>query len=405
MGSVGKVMRIRSKRNTKFAAFSLGFPVALAFALVFGIVPLRQARSTNAPSPFPLQLEMRVPFEPAAYPSAGRNQLIYELYLTNFSASPLTLRRVEVLDADDSAAAPIAVFEAGQLDALVQPVGAQTSAGGTSDPHQLAGGATVVLFLWIALDHGAHVPNKLRHRILTADSALEGAVIDTHHTELKVLGPPVTGTNWLADDGPSNNQDNHHRRGILVFDGQARISRRYAIDWLQSQNGRTFSGDASDKRSYYSYGQSVVAVADSTVVTVKDGLPDNVPGHNEGFHPAVPITPDTVFGNHVVLDLGGQQFATYCHLQPGSLRVKVGDHVRRGQVLAKIGDSGDAREPHVHFQVQTSSNPLAGEGVPYLIDRYRVKSADDVWQTRTRELPLRNMLVDFGAVEEAPAAR
>jgi murein DD-endopeptidase MepM/ murein hydrolase activator NlpD len=107
------------------------------------------------------------------------------------------------------------------------------------------------------------------------------------------------------------------------------------------------------------------------------------------------MTPDTVLGNNIVLDLGGQQFASYLHLQPGSVRVKAGDHVRRGQVLAKIGDSGDARQPHVHFQVQTSSDPFAGEGVPYLIDRYRVKSADS-WLTRTRELPLGGMLIDFG---------
>jgi murein DD-endopeptidase MepM/ murein hydrolase activator NlpD len=123
---------------------------------------------------------------------------------------------------------------------------------------------------------------------------------------------------------------------------------------------------------------------------------DNVPRHNGEFTPAVEMTSDTVFGNNIVLDLGGQQFATYCHLQPGSVRVKVGDHVRRGQVMAKIGDSGDAREPHVHFQVQTSPSPLAGEGVPYIIDHYRVKSADGVWETRTRELPLGGMLIDFG---------
>jgi hypothetical protein len=164
------------------------------------------------------------------------------------------LSRVEVLDADKSDATPITTFEAEQLDALLQPVGNQSPVNGNSDPHQLAGGATVVVFLWIALEHGAHVPNKLRHRILTADSAAEGAVIGTHHTELKVLGPPVTGTNWLADDGPSNDQDNHHRRGILVFKGRALIGRRYAIDWQQKQNGKTFSGDASDKRSYYAYG-------------------------------------------------------------------------------------------------------------------------------------------------------
>jgi murein DD-endopeptidase MepM/ murein hydrolase activator NlpD len=74
----------------------------------------------------------------------------------------------------------------------------------------------------------------------------------------------------------------------------------------------------------------------------------------------------------------------------------VGDHVRRGQLVGQIGASGDAREPHLHFQVSTSSNPIAGEGVPYLIDHYRVKSADDVWHARTRELPLGGMLIDFG---------
>lgn len=353
-------------------------------------------RLAHASSTWPPQLEMRVPFEPTAFPSDGRTYLAYELYLTNFAANPITLRRVEVLDADGSAAAPIASFEAGQLDALVQHIGAQSSADGNSDLRQLGGGRSVVVYLWIALEHGASVPNHLRQRVTTAEFVAEGAVIATHHRELLVLGPPVTGTNWLADDGPSNDPENHHRRGIFVFQGRALISRRYAIDWQQSQSGKTFSGDASDNRSYNAYGKPVLAVADSTVVAVRDGLPDNVPRHNGEFSPAVEITPDTVFGNHIVLDLGGQQFATYCHLQPGSVHVKVGDHVRRGQVLAKIGDSGDARQPHVHFQVQTSSDPLAGEGVPYLIDHYRVRAADDVWHTRTRELPLGGMLIDFG---------
>jgi len=65
----------------------------------------------------------------------------------------------------------------------------------------------------------------------------EGALIATHHTTLHVLGPPVEGANWLEADGPSNDQDNHHRRGIFIFDGRAVISRRYAIDWKQIKNG------------------------------------------------------------------------------------------------------------------------------------------------------------------------
>jgi hypothetical protein len=360
------------------------------------ICALILTRLAHGASTWPPQLEMQVPLEPTAFPSGGRTYLTYELYLTNFAANPITLRRVEVLDAADSAEAPIAAFEAGQLDALLQPIGAQTSADGNSGSYQLAGGRSVVVFLWIALEHGARIPNKLSHRVVTAEFAAEGAVIATHHTELLVLGPPVTGTNWLADDGPSSDRENHHRRGILVFEGRVLISRRYAIDWQQNQNGTTFSGDASDKRSYHAYGKPVLAVADGTVVTARDGLPDNVPGHNEDFHPAVPITPDTLLGNTIVIDLGGEQFAYYAHLKPDSLRVKVGDHVRRGQLVGQIGASGDAREPHLHFQVSTSSNPFAGEGVPYLIDQYSVKSTNDTWKMRTRELPLGGMLVDFG---------
>jgi murein DD-endopeptidase MepM/ murein hydrolase activator NlpD len=99
--------------------------------------------------------------------------------------------------------------------------------------------------------------------------------------------------------------------------------------------------------------KAVLAVAAGRVVTARDGIPENIPGHGDAFHPAVPITSETVAGNTITLDLGGGQFAYYMHLQPGSLRVKAGNHVRRGQALARVGGSGDAREPHLHFEVTT----------------------------------------------------
>jgi hypothetical protein len=347
----------------------------------------------------PLQLEMRVPFEPTAFASAGHTYLAYELYLTNFANSPLTLSRVEVLDADAAVHKPIAVFEGPQLDAVLQPLGVQAPADGGGNTHPLAPGGSMVVFMWAAFDPRTPVPNKLRHRIVVADSAVEGAVIGTHHIELKVLRGPVLGTDWLASDAPSNDADNHHRRGIFIVGGQALISRRYAIDWMQVENGASFSGDARDKRAYYSYGKSVVAVADATVVTARDGLPDNVPGHNtpghEGFSPAVPITMETVAGNTITLDLGSGQFAYYCHLQRGSVRVKVGERVKRGQVMALIGASGDAREPHLHFDITNSPKFLTGDGLPYLIDHYRAQ-AENGWESRTRELPLKDMVIDFG---------
>lgn len=63
--------------------------------------------------------------------------------------------------------------------------------------------------------------------------------------------------------------------------------------------------------------------------------------------------------------------------------------------MALIGSSGDAREPHLHFEIDNSLKALASEELPYLIDHFRVKS-ESGWESRTRELPLKDMVIDFG---------
>jgi len=141
-------------------------------------------------------------------------------------------------------------------------------------------------------------------------------------------------------------------------------------------------------------------VADAIVVQAKNEIPDNVPGPLATFHPAVPITMETIGGNNITLDLGGGQYAWYFHLQPGSVRVRTGDHVRRGELLARVGCSGDPPIPHLHFELTTSSRKLAGEGIPYLLDQYRIRTNEKTWETRTRELPLDNSVIDFGQADK-----
>lgn len=354
--------------------------------------PLQPAPASA--SPFPLQLEARVPFAPTAFASEGRKHLLYELHLTNFGSSPLAIRGIEVIGADPSTPWTITTFTAPQLETMVQYTGGQETPH-PKDAIVLAAGQRIVIFMAVDLDHGVHLPGKLRHRILTTSTQVEGAVISTSNTTLHVLHAPVTGPDWLAADGPDNDPDNHHRRGLLLMDGNPVISRRYAIDWKRVKDGASFTGDSRDVHSYYSYGEPVFAVAEGRVITSRDGLPDNIPGHNENFHPAVPITLDTITGNTITLALADGQFAYYMHLQPGSLRVHAGDHVHRGQLIARIGGSGDAREPHLHFEVTNAPKPLVGEGVPYLIDHYSSKNTDGTLQPHLRELPLNKTIVFF----------
>jgi murein DD-endopeptidase MepM/ murein hydrolase activator NlpD len=338
---------------------------------------------------------MRVPFAPTAFPSWGRYYLLYELHLTNFGAAPLPINRIELLDADASEGKPVVTFDAEQLETMVQYVGGKAAANPKGST-VIAAGQSAIIFMMAAFDHNSQIPRKVLHEIVIGDFIAEGAIITTDSPALPVLGPPLEGENWLADDGPSNDQDNHHRRGVIVFDGRPVISRRYAIDWTQVRDGVSYSGDSLDVRSYYSYDKPVLAVADGRVVAARDGLPNNIPGHNDAFHPAIPITLETIAGNTITLDLGGGQFAYYMHLEPGSVRVETGDRVHRGQILARVGCTGDAREPHLHFEVTNSAKPLFGEGVPYLIDRYRSKGANGVLELRTRELPLDKIVVVFG---------
>jgi hypothetical protein len=339
----------------------------------------------------PLQVELRTPVEPIAVPSAGRTYLLYELHIRNFSRDALAIRRLDVVDA--ASRKPLATFANERFQALVRP-GAPPPASSDDAGQDLAANESTVAFVCLAFDDAAVVPVSIGHRVYTADAAGDGPPVGTHRGDLRTLGPPVSGSNWVASSGPSN--DSHHRVGLVVVDGTAQISRRYAIDWLQMDGGETFAGNERDNRSYLAYDEAVLAVGDGTIVAVTDGLPDNDPRTAAGFRTAVPMTRATIAGNHIAIDLGRGQFASYLHLRAGTLRVKVGDRVRRGQVIAHVGASGDARAPHLHFQVTTKPDPFASEGVPYVIDRYRVQAPDGTWVPRRDELPVSDMLIDFG---------
>jgi murein DD-endopeptidase len=254
----------------------------------------------------------------------GQVLLGFELHITNFRATDITLNRVDVFS-QDAIDQPIASYQDANLMNSIARPGAPSS---LADTRAIGGGMRAVVYLWLTFDKVEAVPHSLRHRFLftIADSGdkseermMEAARIHIPKEAPVVISAPLQDGNWAAGNGPSNGSI--HRRALIPVSGQARIAQRLAIDWVQlGDDGKAWHGGSQENQNWYGYGAEVLAVADGVVAEVKDGIPENVP-----LSPtrAVPITPETVGGNHVILDLGNGKFAFYAHLQPNSIRAKV----------------------------------------------------------------------------------
>lgn len=157
-----------------------------------------------------------------------------------------------------------------------------------------------------------------------------------------------------------------HRYGKYEFnvaEAQARKGLRPLRAWRHVR----YSGSREDPASHTIFGKDVLAVADAKVVSVIDDLPEQTPGT---FPSHIPL--EEADGNSIVLDLGGGRYGLYAHLRPGSIKVHPGDTVKRGQVIALVGNSGNSIAPHLHFHVMSTPSPLASNGLPYEIDAFKV---------------------------------
>jgi murein DD-endopeptidase MepM/ murein hydrolase activator NlpD len=159
-------------------------------------------------------------------------------------------------------------------------------------------------------------------------------------------------------------------------------------------------------------------VADGVVTATLDGVDANAPGVLPAEDPelAKKLTVENIDGNHVIMDIGGGVYAMYAHFIKGSLRVEVGDKVKKGDVIAELGNTGNANASHLHFQLMDGPSILSADGLPYVLDGFtyqgqvdpqQIIDADDFLsgrflqgklpsgEPRTDELPLNLAIVDF----------
>ena len=194
-----------------------------------------------------------------------------------------------------------------------------------------------------------------------------------HHRSANSYRFPLCGR-WLIGGGP--NLNGHHRWGAL---------QEFAIDVERvGADTRTHSGDGSRVDMFYAFGAPVVAAADGKVVAAEGSLGDaeqlrRAGETEEQFENRLARLQETLIasgfrnlvGNHVVLRHSNGEYSVYAHLKSGSLRVREGDSVARGALLAEVGNSGNSTEPHLHFSIQDGPDPIASRSLPYRFEGLR----------------------------------
>ena len=203
---------------------------------------------------------------------------------------------------------------------------------------------------------------------------------------------------WLSPNTPGTKIPSH---------GTNRLGTRYAYDFIQVDWNRTgnpayrvglmkyllFGVQLSD---YYCWGQEIYAPCDGIVIVAEDGYIEN-PKTNllgdmanayKNAHYFDPNKDDVqaIAGNYIIIKYSEDIYAAICHLQTGSIQVSVGDTVTKGDIIGKVGHSGNSFAPHLHFQLMDSSDIVTANGVPCAFEEYEVFK-NGKWETVTNGIP------------------
>lgn len=321
--------------------------------------------------------------------SDERYHVAYELEILNYSPRDAEITTIETVDASsDRVVSTIAADEVLARSILVG------SASATPQPVTgVPAGRTVLVLIDDSYATRGEVPSEVVHRIRAdfapprADQApyvgqLFPSTVTQTTAPLRLgageplrIGAPLEGDNWLAVNACCDDL-NPHRGAMLPMSGRINATERYAIDWIQIDPARaeemiaqrlmpSFTGDRAANASYLAYDEPLLAVADGTVTSTVDSYDDAIP---PDVTPGLAV--DELGGNTVIIDLGGGFYAFYGHVVRGSITVKPGDKVTKGQVIGRLGNTGNSTEAHLHFHIMRGPTPLGSTNWPYEIESF-----------------------------------
>lgn len=212
-----------------------------------------------------------------------------------------------------------------------------------------------------------------------------------------IMDFPLRGE-WFSPNTPGARIPSH---------GTNRFGTRYAYDFLQVDWKRR--GHPSYQTHWlkyllfgvplqkcYCWGENVYAPCDGTVVDAKDDHRERSRAHlisdlyvavkSAHFYNPRKDHIQSIAGNYIIIKYNEHVYAAFAHLQCGSIKVIAGQKVKRGEVLGKIGHSGNSFFPHLHFQLMDNRDMNSAQGVPCAFKQYKV-FGNGQWETVKNGIP------------------
>ena len=154
----------------------------------------------------------------------------------------------------------------------------------------------------------------------------------------------------------------------ITSGGHGGFSNAFAVDLdgLDQKDGEL--SEANENAADAGYGREILAPAAGTVVYARNDVPENVhPGEepDDNYYRTLHDPVMAYAGNCVIIDHGNSEYSVMMHMQPGSVTVTVGDRVATGQVIGRLGSSGDTTGPHMHYELQTGPRLWQHQSLPF----------------------------------------
>lgn len=203
---------------------------------------------------------------------------------------------------------------------------------------------------------------------------------------------------WMAPNTPGTKIPSH---------GTNKFGTRYAYDFIQVDWGRkglpSYQGSLTQYLligipiyKYYCWGKEVYAPVDGVVFQAEDGYAEkkrtNIVSDlfsaykNAHYFDAKTDDVQTIAGNYIIIKNSDDIYAALVHLQKGSIQVKVGQHVKKGEFIGRVGHSGNSFAPHLHFQLMDSSDIATANGLPCVFEKYEVFQ-NNKWKEVAKGIP------------------